>query len=478
MTEIQSKESHFINGGSSFSRRKKCRGSLKMELPYWDLEDGSDDSALGTKIHKGGEALIPYAIKNWNREDPFEGAPPLKDDNGEDYSEEEIEAAQGYCKDILRLLGNKAPKISWVSEQKFIIDAELQLGGTADFAWGYLQKTAEFIEEHKKNFPAICQQFQNLDQKDLKVGHIWDYKNGTIPHDATTSDQIRQYIAGLQTKLGSGEKRPFDVIFGHIYGPNFRNQNLVKSTVVYTKAEVEEILIEQVGIAEEALGLHGDGPMKLHAGEHCFFCKAKAVCQEWDNFNRKNAQTILDRFDTSKAPAIIDSHEAKTIADTDFKKIIETKTDEEIFQFFLHIEYFQKAINAVKDFIRMRHLQGKPIQGLRLVQGTKRRKYKESLNEKEIGEKAQGWGIEKPWKKVPIKITDMEKQLGKIYRAQGMKPKDADQQAANMMQELCDYTEPKLAIILDDPEDPRQSLEDVNRVKANEVFGAVPLEVK
>ena len=72
----------------------------------------------------------------------------------------------------------------------------------------------------------------------------------------------------------------------------------------------------------------------------------------------------------------------------------------------------------------------------------------------------------------------MEKQLGKIYRAQGMKPKDADQQAANMMQELCDYTEPKLAIILDDPEDPRQSLEDVNRVKANEVFGAVPLEVK
>lgn len=460
---------HFINGGSSIERRKRCRGSLKMEKPFWNIRDDTEDSIEGTLVHEVGEILIPFPLANWdNKEDKFAGAPDL-----DEYEERIVEAGERYCLDILRIIGNKVPKIAWVAEQRFTINEELELGGTADFAWGYIQKTDDFIMEHSEIFADLCKQLV-AKVKDLKVGHIWDYKNGTIPHDARTSDQIRQYIAGLQHKLGSNGKRPFDVIFGHIYGPNFRDQSLVTSVVAYTKEQIEEILQEQILIAEEALGLHGDGPLKLHAGDHCFWCKAKAVCSEFDRFSREKATNVIETWDRVEAnkkeneslvPAVIPN----------FTEILETRTDEQIKDFFLHIEYLSKGIEAVKQYIRNRHLQGKPIKGLKVVSGEGRRIYKKSLDDKTIGEKLQTCGVEKPWKKVVRNITEVEKEIYKDLRDKKVSVEDAKKQAAALMDIVCEKSTPHLKIVLDSENDSRPGIEIVNGKKATELLDANPV---
>lgn len=470
---------HYLNGGSSITRRKYCRGSLKMELPFWKIQDSTADSTLGTRIHECGELLIPTAIKNWHKEDKFVDAPVLKD-----YSEEEIEAGKGYCLDILRLMGNKVPHVSWISEQRFDIDNELELGGTADFAWGYIQSWKEFYDEHHENFPDLILELMGVPNdgethpgsipKDLKIGHIWDYKNGTIPHNAQTSEQIKQYIAGLQHKLGTNGKRPFDLIFGHIYGPNFRDQSLVTSLVVYTAREIADILAEQKQIAEEALGLHGDGPLKLSAGEHCFFCKAKAVCTEFDRKTKQKAALIIDQFDAQYAAAKKVKSPAE-LESIDIEAVILTKTDAEIKEFWLHTEFFMKAINAVKDYIRMRHLAGNPIEGLRVVQGTTRRIYKKDLDDLGIGKLLQDMGIEKPWKKVVRNLTDIEKELKNKLKEQGLKAKDAEAQAKNLLMSVVEMTTPSLAIVLDSENDPRIGIEVINQKKAMEILDAEPV---
>lgn len=477
MTEkIQhSDRDHFLNGGSSIARRKYCRGSLKMELPFWKTQDDTADSTLGTRIHECGEQLIPTALANWNKEDKFENAPTLKD-----YTEQEYEAGKNYCLDILRLVGNKAPNCAWVSEQRFEIDSELELGGTADFAWGYIQSWVEFEKEHEKDFSDLLHTLIDFYDgklsngampKDLKIGHIWDYKNGTIPHNANTSEQIKQYIAGLQHKLGTNGKRPFDVIFGHIFGPNFRDRSLVTSTVCYTAGEIEEILSEQRLIAEEALGLHGDGPLKLHAGEHCFFCKAKPVCHEFDRHTKQKASLIIDQFD-AKYPT---AKKAKTPADLEsinIEEILKTKTDAEIKEFWLHTEFFTKAIGAVKEYIRMRHLSGKPIDGLKVVQGTTRRIYKKDLDDLGVGKLLQEMGIEKPWQKVVRNLTDVEKELKDKFKEKGIKAKEAEAQAKALLLSVVEMTTPSLAIVLDSENDPRLGIEVVNKQKALEILEA------
>lgn len=474
MTEkpAHSDRDHYLNGGSSISRRKNCRGSLKMELPFWKNKDETADSTLGTRIHECGELLIPTALANWNKEDKFEGAPTLKD-----YTEEEYEAGKNYCLDILRLIGAKAPNCAWVSEQRFDIDSELELGGTADFAWGYIIKTSDFLKSEwftiLRESRGINEEFE-FPSKDLKIGHIWDYKNGTIPHNAKTSDQIKQYIAGLQHKLGTNGKRPFDVIFGHIYGPNFRDKSLVKSVVAYTAGEIEKILIEQRLIAEEALGLHGNGLLKLSAGEHCFFCKAKAVCTEFDTHTKKKAALIIDQFD-AKYPVAKKAKKPEDLETIDIQKVLSTKTDEEIKEFWLHTEFFTKAINAVKEYIRMRHLQGKPIEGLRVVQGTTRRIYKKDLDDLGVGKLLQDMGIEKPWQKVVRNLTDVEKELIAKLKEKGLKPKEAKAQAENLLLAVVERTTPSLAIVLDSENDPRVGIEVVNKQKAMEILDAEPV---
>ena len=475
MTEKHADRDHYLNGGSSIARRKYCRGSLKMELPFWKIEDSTDDSTLGTRIHECGELLIPTALANWNKEDKFEGAPTLKD-----YTEEEYEAGKNYCLDILRLVGAKAPNCAWVSEQRFDIDSELELGGTADFAWGYIQKFEEFEAEHEKEFSELVLSLIDFYDgkrdngkmpKDLKVGHIWDYKNGTIPHNAKTSDQVRQYIAGLQHKLGSNGKRPFDVIFGHIYGPNFRDRSLITSIVAYTANEIKEILVEQKQIAEEALGLHGDGPLKLHAGDWCFFCKAKAECREFDKTVKQKAALIIDQFD-AKYEVLKKAKTPKDLEDIKIEEILKTKTDEEIKEFWIHTEFFTKAINAVKEYIRMRHLSGKPIDGLKVVQGTTRRIYKKDLDDLGVGKLLQDMGIEKPWQKVVRNLTDVEKELTTKFKEQGLKVKEAKLKAENLLLAVVERTTPSLAIVLDSENDPRDSIEVINKQKALEILSA------
>lgn len=448
-----------------------------MELPFWKDRDDNDDSKRGTRVHECGEALVPYALQDWDQEDPFFNAPnPLLDHEGKPYSEEEIEAGKLYCQDILRLVGNKVPRIAWVAEQRFTIDEELELGGTADFAWGYIMKISEFIKSPELQMMRMDGRFNSeieLPAKDVKIGHIWDYKNGTIPHFAPTSEQIKQYIAGLQHKLGSGDRRPFDIIFGHIYGPNFRERDKITSVVAYTKEEIEVILQEQRQIAEEALGLHGDGPLKLHAGEHCYFCKAKAVCPEFDRTTRERATTILGEY----TPAVVTAKQPdpQELAKIDFDELLRSKSDEEIVSFFLWTEFFVKAANATKDYIRQRHLSGKPINGLRVVEGTTRRMYKKELDDLQIGEKARSWGVEKPWVKIARNLTEIEKELIKVLKGKGMKPKEATAEAAKKMDELCQQTTPSLAIIVDSESDPRPDVRLVNDKKAIEILSAVPV---
>ena len=455
-----SSRDHYINGGSQMDRRVECRGSLKMELPFWDIGDETEHSKEGTCVHECGEIFLPFAMENWNKDDKFEGAPSLDSHQMKKYTESQVVGGLRYCMNILEILGDKAPNVQWVSEKKFIIDQDLELGGTADFACGYTQSYKSFAAEHLEKFPSLVEALK--DQKDVKVGIIWDYKNGTIPHDAEHSNQIAQYAGAMQFELGKPPKRAFDVIFGHIYGPNFRDRRLVTSVVAFSKQQLAEIISFQRQIAEEALGMHGEDKLFLKAGEHCFFCKAKAVCKEVDRTTREKASMLIDKFnaiyEVGKSKVVL-KKQVLTPENYDFRADLETKNDEEIVDFFCYIEFFTKAISATKQYIIERQKMGKPIHGLRLVESTSRRKFKEELDDKEIGQIAKGWGIESPWVKVARNLSDLEKELIQILKKQGAKGDEAKAQAQKLMEEITEKTKPGISIVLDYQGDPRESIE-------------------
>lgn len=410
-----SSRDHYRNGGSQISKRLLCPASLIAEDKILAEEGEPEESAYalaGTRVHECIESLLPVAIGNWDQDDKFKGAPKLLS-----YDEAEIESAKLACLDVLSILGGLAPQVGWEVENKMVLSEELELGGTADFVWGF-----------KRN--------------GIKVGGIWDYKNGVQPVDARTTRQLELYAAAMNKSLGG--KEGFEQIETHIFQPNSLNSNTYKTSKVFTKEQLKASEQEFIRGAEIALGRHGeDAQLQFNPGEEqCKWCAAKPKCKAHHSWQHDKALHIFDAYDPNTP--------AKKIPTKDPKEIVTELSDEQLLEFFKQIEYIEGCVKAVKEYITARNKGTNPIPGTKLIVGLSRRQWRKDLEINEIGSVLKEAGIAKPFKKNLLTIGDIEKKLKKL---------DLDKNSiTELLSEVTSKTTPGLKLVIDSEHDDRPAV--------------------
>ena len=147
--------------------------------------------------------------------------------------------------------------------------------------------------------------------------------------------------------------------------------------------EVDDLLrwANEVLMPAANLALEGKGEFK--SGDHCVFCKAKAMC-------RKRAESNLE------------------LAKYDFK-MPDTLEDLEISAILPKIEELVSWGNDVKEYALSRALSGVKFEGYKLVEGKSNRKY---TDEEKVAKVVEEEGYD-PYEKKLLGITDMTRLLGK-----------------------------------------------------------------
>ena len=204
---------------------------------------------------------------------------------------------------------------------------------------------------------------------------VIDFKYGQgVEVSAQDNAQMKCYALGALSQFGT----LFEVenIRMAIFQP--RMSNISISEISRTELETwAEIVLRPKAM----LAYKGEGP--FISGEHCKFCKAKAIC-------RKRAETNLEI-------AKYDFAMPETISNLEIAAILE-KADEVV-----------SWVEDVKEYALKKALEGQKFEGFKLVEGRSVRKY---ADEEEVARKVLEAGKD-PYEKSVIGISKMEKLLGK-----------------------------------------------------------------
>lgn len=265
-------------------------------------------------------------------------------------------------------------------------DQEMQ-----DCAESYSQYVTEQVEEAKKHCPdpqVMVEQrldFSRWVENGFGTGdcvivaddvlHIIDYKHGVgVLVSAEMNSQMMCYALGA-LELFDGI---YDIneIQMTIYQP--RRENV--STFSMTK---EELLTWAETVLKPTAEFAYEGKGDYKAGEHCQFCKAKAVCRKRAEYNLE-----LARYDFEMPPVLDDAEVA----------VILEKADS-----------LAAWVNDIKEYALQQALDGKHFEGFKVVEGRSVRKY----SDEDAAAKAVTAAGYDPYEKKLLGITDMTKLLGK-----------------------------------------------------------------
>lgn len=305
------------------------------------------------------------------------------EDKGSEYAQQGTDA-HSLCEHKLKLALGMETKDP--TEDLSFYDEEME-----ECAMGYVEFVLELVEEAKKSCkdPVVLIE-QRLDfSRFVKDGfgtgdcviiangtlYIIDYKHGKgVEVSAVENPQMMLYALGA-LELFDGIY-DIDTVRMAIYQP--RKENV--SVCVMSKDDLILWAYNDL-MAKAELAYNGEGEFK--AGEHCRFCKAKAVCRKRAEYNLG-----LARYDFAM-PTILENEEVAAIL---------TKADE-------------LALWAadVKEFALKQALSGVKYDGFKVVESRSNRKYKD---EKAVADTVSKAGYD-PYEPKLLGITAMEKLLGK-----------------------------------------------------------------
>ena len=167
--------------------------------------------------------------------------------------------------------------------------------------------------------------------------------------------------------------------------------NTVKMTVFQPRRDnistftmsKEELLkwADEVLVPTAKLAIKGEG--EFHAGEHCQFCKVKAICRE-----RAEQNLELAKYEFAHA---------------------DTLTDDEIAEILTKVDDLVSWGNDIKDYALQQALSGTKYDGFKVVEGRSNRKYADEAAVADVVTKA---GYD-PYEKKVLGITAMTSLLGK-----------------------------------------------------------------
>lgn len=168
-----------------------------------------------------------------------------------------------------------------------------------------------------------------------KTLHVIDFKYGKgVPVSAEENPQLRLY--GLGAIKTYELMYDFDTVMLHIVQPRLDNISVEENSVKELKEWAMKVVVPAARLAS-----NGEGQFKC--GDHCRFCKAKAVCRA-----RADHHTSLERFDMVD-PRILHTDELQEVL---------SKADT-----------LKKWVEDVKEYALEQLLEGHVIPGYKVVEG-------------------------------------------------------------------------------------------------------------
>ncbi|KRU24036.1 hypothetical protein VT91_36850 [Clostridium sporogenes] len=340
---------HAILSASGASRWLACPPSARLEENY--PNKSSEFAKEGTLAHELGELglkknLELISTRKYNSEFKKIEADKLFTKDMPDYVEVYVDT----CMEKVAEAKAKTPDALFRIEQRLDFSEWVPDGfGTGDFVI-IADETME-----------IC---------DLKYGK-------GVPVSAVNNKQMRLYALGAIAE------------FSFLY--DIEN---IKMTIIQPRLDsisTDEMLVEELfKWAEEELKpiakLAYEGKGEFCAGDHCKFCRAKAVCKA-----RANKNMELAKYDFQE-PITLDNNDIAFILG---------KADELI-----------NWAKDVQEYALEQALKGEEFDGFKVVEGRSNRKW---TNEDKIGEILLGQGFLEDiiYTKKLTGITNMEKAIGK-----------------------------------------------------------------
>ena len=305
------------------------------------------------------------------------------EDTGSEYAQQGTDA-HSLCEHKLKLsLGMETADPT--TELSFY-DEEME-----ECACSYAEYVLSLVEEAKKSCkdPVVLVE-QKLDfSRFVKDGfgtgdcviiadgtlYIVDYKHGKgVEVSAAENPQMMLYALGA-LELFDGIY-DIDTVRMAIYQP--RRENV--SVCVMAKDDLLQWAYNDL-MTKAKLAYDGEG--EFNAGEHCRFCKAKAVCRKRAEYNLELARYNFEM------PATLE--------------------DDEIAAILIKADELAAWAADVKEFALQQALSGVKYDGFKIVEGRSNRKY---TDENAVADTVKKAGYD-PYEPKLLGITAMEKMLGK-----------------------------------------------------------------
>lgn len=341
-------------------------------------------NGIGTPPVDRSHALLSASSSHrWIRCPPSARLCETFEDKGSDYAKQGSEAHRLCQFKLEAMLGMKTTD---PTAELFFYDAEME-NCAENYALYVMEQVAKAKETCADPVVLIEQQldFSSWVESGFGTGDcviiadgalsVIDYKHGKgILVAAENNPQMRLYALGA-VALFDGIF-DFDTINMTIYQP--RRENI--STDRLSKAELlqwaDDVLVPAAQLADA-----GEGDFE--AGEHCYFCKAKATC-------RKRAECNLELAGYDFAPPA-------------------SLADEEIEAILLKVDDLLSWASDIKAFALQGAISGKAWAGWKLVEGRANRKYSD---ERAVAEAVVAAGVN-PYEQKLLGITAMTAALGK-----------------------------------------------------------------
>ena len=209
--------------------------------------------------------------------------------------------------------------------------------------------------------------------------HIFDFKYGKgVMVSAENNPQLRLYALGAVREYSVFSE--IKTVFMTIIQPRLDN------------VQSASMPVNELTAWGEALGSRVRGALvtggEFVAGEHCRFCKARAVCRE-------------------RAKSLLTLEEPKARADGG-----ETLSDDEIGDILMRAQTLGNWVGALEEYVRDKLLHGGEVKGWKLVEGRSVRTIADT--EKAFAElTAAGFESDLLYERKPLGLTALEKLCGK-----------------------------------------------------------------
>ena len=339
---------------SKRSRWALCPGSVREEAKY--PEDRSGNAAVdGTHTH----TLLEHCIKHGLSDPMDEIGEMFEDDDGQFIVDRDravrVVVAMNYIKQRM----SESPDAKVFAETR--VDPEWftgrkDLGGTVDV------------------------QIINGDTLE-----IVDYKDGMAPVDAENNLQLEQYAIGklAEYKLGwnADNQYPFKMVAMTIIQPKMALRNMLPITSWVVP--VSYLLGRIATLTSEARNTDSPDAPLVPGESQCKYCRAKGSCSAL-------ASNVMKEVGIMFQPIV---NQTLDVAQQSADKDPTTMDDAQIVQIMEAAPLMRQLLEGVEKEALRRLQAGKPIPGLKLVNGRGSRAW--NLSEDEIAEKLIKMGIPK-----------------------------------------------------------------------------------